>query len=284
MTYTDTYNTIEKAMAIIADMQHEQPELSWISAELGLSESYLQRTFKQWVGLSPKKFLQHLTLNYAKTRLEEGASILDTSMDAGLSAPSRMHDLFVIHEGFSPGEYKNRGYGITITWGWAKSPFGAALVMQNKSRLVGLAFASAGKTGTKEHSNVLANMKARWPAAVFIEDIEAANSMGKSIFGPKNQKIDLQLLGTPFQIKVWQALLEIPSGGLVGYGDIAKSIAAPRAARAVGAAIGRNPISWLIPCHRVILSNGYLRNYEWGIPRKLAMIGWEAAKQSRRQP
>ena len=280
MANNNTYQLIEKAMAIIADMQHEQPELEWIAAKLEVSPSKLQRTFKRWVGLSPKKFLQHLTLDYAKARLEEGTSVLNTSLAAGLSGPSRLHDLFVIHEGFTPGDYKQRGSGTTISWGWTESPFGAALIMQSNLGLVGLAFATAGPAGANERSRALTNMQARWPAAVFYADEDAACSISQRIFNSGTDKIDLCLFGTAFQIKVWRALLEIPFGGLVTYGDVARISGEPRAARAVGAAIGRNPISWLIPCHRAILSNGYLRNYEWGIPRKLAMIGWEAASLS----
>lgn len=278
MAYSETYPLIERAMAALADMREEQPDLDWIAHEAGMSPSHFQRTFKRWVGLSPKKFLQHLTLDYAKDRLAERASVLDAALDAGLSGPSRLHDLFVVHEAVTPGEYKRRGEGLELSYGWADSPFGAALLIESPRGLVGLAFAEPGMIGSDARAGTLANMQARWPAARYREDAGMAARRTAEIFaeGPA-PKVELCLYGTEFQIKVWRALLEIPSGALAAYGDVARIAGAPSAARAVGAAIGRNPISWLIPCHRAILANGYVRNYEWGIPRKLAMIGWEAA-------
>lgn len=278
MACQDTYPVIERAMAALADMREDQPDLDWIASEAGMSPSHFQRTFKRWVGLSPKKFLQHLTLDYAKERLAESASVLDAALDSGLSGPSRLHDLFVVHEAVTPGEYKRRGEGVELRWGWAKSPFGAALAIWTGRGLAGLAFAAPGPEGDAERQEAQANMLARWPAATMVEDPAEAARVVAGIFGERSGgPIDLCLFGTEFQIKVWRALLEIPSGHLAAYGDVARLAGAPKAARAVGAAIGRNPISWLIPCHRAILSNGYVRNYEWGIPRKLAMIGWEAA-------
>lgn len=280
MAYAETYPLIESAMAALADMREDQPDLDWIAREAGMSPSHFQRTFKRWVGLSPKKFLQHLTLDYAKDRLSESASVLDASLDAGLSGPSRLHDLFVVHEAVTPGEYKRRGEGVELSWGWADCPFGAALAIQSGRGLAGLAFATPGAPGKAERDEVQANMFARWPAARTVENQEQAAATVRRIFGEgqnDGNPLDLCLFGTAFQIKVWRALLAIPSGGLAAYGDVARIAGAPGAARAVGAAIGRNPISWLIPCHRAILANGYVRNYEWGIPRKLAMIGWEAA-------
>ena len=282
MAYADIYPLIERAMAAIADMQEDQPDLDRIARESGMSPSQFQGTFKRWIGLSPKKFLQHLTLDYAKARLAELASALDTALDAGLSGPSRLHDLFVVHEAVTPGEYKKRGEGLGFTWGWADCPFGATLIIQNERGLAGLAFGAPGDEGVEERATVLANMLARWPAAAFNEDETAAQSTADAIFGDGSSRIEVCLHGTAFQIKVWRALLAIPSGQLAAYGDVARIAGAPTAARAVGAAIGRNPISWLIPCHRAILSNGYVRNYEWGIPRKLAMIGWEATAREDR--
>lgn len=279
MTEIDGYPKIAAAMAAIADMRVEQPDLDWVAAEAGLSPAHFQRTFKRWVGLSPKKFLQHLTLDYAKARLAESHSVLDAALDAGLSGPGRLHDLFVVHEAMTPGDYKRRGEGLEMQWGWAPSPFGAVLLFMTMRGLAGLAFAEPDAEG--EQADVLANMQGRWPAAGFTEDADAAAKMAARIFGARSvgAPLPLCLIGTEFQIKVWRALMEIPDGHLTTYGDVARMAGAPKAARAVGAAIGRNPISWLIPCHRAILSNGYVRNYEWGIPRKLAMIGWEAAKR-----
>lgn len=279
MAYADTYPLIEQAMAAIADMREDQPDLDRIAQDAGMSPTHFQRTFKRWVGLSPKKFLQHLTLDYAKERLAESASVLDAALDAGLSGPSRLHDLFVVHEAVSPGEYKRRGEGMAFSYGWADCPFGAALLIESPRGLAGLAFAAPGPSGDDERRQTEANMLARWPAADFRRDDGLALATAERIFGGAGDRIDLCLYGTAFQIKVWRALLEIPAGQLAAYGDVARLAGAPKSARAVGAAIGRNPISWLIPCHRAILSNGYVRNYEWGIPRKLAMIGWEAAER-----
>ncbi len=280
MAYADTYPLIERAMAEIADMREDQPELDAIAAAAGMSPSHFQRTFKRWVGLSPKKFLQHLTLDYAKDRLAESASVLDTALDAGLSGPSRLHDLFVVHEAVTPGEFKRRGEGVAFRYGWSDSPFGAALLIWNDRGLAGLAFGQPGGDGASERAGVQANMLGRWPAADFAEDAAGAAALAARVFGGDGGRIELCLHGTPFQLKVWQALLQIPTGQLAAYGDVARLAGAPGAARAVCAAIGRNPISWLIPCHRAILANGYVRNYEWGIPRKLAMIAWEAAARN----
>lgn len=279
MSDVDVYPKIAAAMAAIADMRVEQPDLDWVAAQSGMSPAHFQRVFKRWVGLSPKKFLQHLTLDYAKARLAESNSVLDAALDAGLSGPGRLHDLFVVHEAMTPGDYKRRGEGLVVRWGWASSPFGAALLFMTDRGLAGLAFAEPD--ADEEQTAVLANMQGRWPAAAFIEDAVGANVMAERIFNSEEngQPLPLCLIGTAFQIKVWRALVEIPDGHLATYGDVARVAGVPKAARAVGAAIGRNPVSWLIPCHRAILSNGYVRNYEWGIPRKLAMIGWEAAQR-----
>lgn len=279
MTDADVYPKIAAAMTAIADMRAEQPDLDWVAAEAGMSPAHFQRVFKRWVGLSPKKFLQHLTLDYAKARLAESNTVLDAALDAGLSGPGRLHDLFVVHEAMTPGDYKRRGEGLVVRWGWASSPFGAALLLMTDRGLAGLAFAEPG--AVSEQQSVCDNMQGRWPAAVFVEDQIGAAELAAQIFnsGENGAPLPLCLIGTAFQIKVWRALLEIPDGHLATYGDVARVAGAPKAARAVGAAIGRNPVSWLIPCHRAILSNGYVRNYEWGIPRKLAMIGWEAAQR-----
>ena len=275
MTETDTphYELIEAAMAYLSDMRAEQPSLDDLADHIGYAPAHLQRVFTQWVGISPKRFLSYLTLDYAKERLAESDSVLDAALEAGLSGPSRLHDLFVAHEAITPGDYKKRGEGLTIRWGWHASPFGEALIMQTERGLCGLAFA------TTNQREVFENMAARWPAAAIVEDTSETAKTAASVFGTTGERIPLHLSGTNFQVRVWEALLQIPDGGLVPYQWVAKAIGQPKAARAVGAAIGRNPISYLIPCHRAILSNGYLRNYEWGLPRKMAMIGWEASRR-----
>ncbi len=278
MAYEETYPLIERAMAALADMREDQPDLDWIAAEAGMSPSHFQRTFKRWVGLSPKKFLQHLTLDYAKTRLAESASVLDAALDSGLSGPGRLHDLFVVHEAVTPGEYKRRGEGLDFAFGWADSPFGAALLIESERGLAGLAFAAPGADAAAEREAAQANMIARWPAARFRRDDAMAARTAVRVFGGAAERLDLCLYGTAFQIKVWRALLEIPSGRLAAYGDVARIAGAPKAARAVGAAIGRNPISWLIPCHRALRMSGALGGYHWGLPVKRAMLAFEAAR------
>ncbi len=272
-TASPQYALIEAAMTWLADMRPEQPSLEDLADHIGYAPAHLQKTFTQWVGISPKRFLSYLTLDYAKQRLAESDSVLDAALEAGLSGPGRLHDLFVTHEAITPGDYKKRGEGLSIIWGWHPSPFGEALVMQTERGLCGLAFATDNK------AEVLMNMAARWPAAQVVEDARATSALAAAIFGSEGQRIPLHLSGTNFQIRVWEALLRIPDGNLVPYQWVAKAIGQPKAARAVGAAIGRNPISYLIPCHRAILTSGYLRNYEWGLPRKMAMIGWEASRR-----
>lgn len=267
------YELIEAAMAYLADMRAEQPSLEELSDHIGYAPAHLQKVFTHWVGVSPKRFLSYLTLDYAKERLAESDSVLEAALDAGLSGPSRLHDLFVTHEAITPGDYKRRGEGLTIVYGWHACPFGNALVLQTERGLCGLAFANG------DEAEVLANMIARWPAATVTEAPGATAPTAEAVFGTTGEKIALHLSGTNFQIRVWEALLRIPGGNLVPYHWVAKAIGQPKAARAVGAAIGRNPISYLIPCHRAILTSGYLRNYEWGIPRKMAMIGWEASRR-----
>jgi len=273
------YARIEKALTYIADRVDEQPELDQVAAEIGLSPFHFQRLFTRWVGVSPKKFLQYLTLERAKACLTDSASVLDAAHEAGLSGPSRLHDLFLAHEAVTPGEFKLRGEGLTISYGWAESPFGDCLIMTTPRGICGMAF--AGEDG---RTDCLADMGARWPRAKFVQDEAAIARLGEAIFAPrgeKDEKLKLVLYGSPFQIKVWEALLRIPQGALVSYDGLATAIGATKAARAVGSAVGDNPISFLIPCHRVIRKSGTISHYHWGRPRKMAMIGWEAAQRER---
>jgi AraC family transcriptional regulator of adaptative response/methylated-DNA-[protein]-cysteine methyltransferase len=273
------YARIEKALNYIADRVDEQPELDAVAASIGLSPFHFQRLFTRWVGVSPKKFLQFLTLARAKDCLNASASVLDAAHEAGLSGPSRLHDLFLAHESVTPGEFKQRGEGLTISYGWAESPFGDCLILTTPRGICGLAF--AGEDG---RAPCLADMRGRWPYADFVEDEAAIARMGEAIFAPRgsdSEKLKLVLYGSPFQIKVWEALLRIPQGALVSYDGLAAAIGASGAARAVGSAVGDNPISFLIPCHRVIRKSGAISHYHWGRPRKMAMIGWEAAQRER---
>jgi len=277
------YTRIATALEFIAGQIDTQPSLERIAAEVDLSPHHLQRLFTRWVGVSPKKFLQYLTLDRAKAALDAHRSVLDAAMDAGLSGPGRLHDLFVSHEAVTPGEYKGRGEGLTIEHGWSESPFGDALLFLSPRGLCGLAFAFAGARGRAE---AFADMKSRWPRARLVENPKRVGSAAAGIFGQssrRNGELRLVLYGSPFQIKVWEALLRIPPGALVTYEAIAKRIGAPNGARAVGGAVGANPISWLIPCHRVIRKTAmggdynWVGGYNWGPTRKLAMLGWEAA-------
>lgn len=273
------YARIEKALTYIADRVEDQPELDDVAAAVGLSPFHFQRLFTRWVGVSPKKFLQYLTLDRAKACLSASASVLDAAHESGLSGPSRLHDLFLAHEAVTPGEFKQRGLGLTIAYGWAESPFGDCLILTTPRGICGLAFAGEGGRAA-----CLADMRGRWPLAKFVEDEAQIARLGRAIFAPRRhdgEKLKLVLYGSPFQIKVWEALLRIPQGALVSYDGLAAAIGASGAARAVGSAVGDNPISFLIPCHRVIRKSGAISHYHWGRPRKLAMIGWEAARSER---
>jgi AraC family transcriptional regulator of adaptative response/methylated-DNA-[protein]-cysteine methyltransferase len=269
------YARIEKALAFLVDNAQSQPDLDTLAAACGLSSFHLQRVFTRWVGVSPKRFLRHLTLDHAKACLLRSQSLLDAAYASGLSGPSRLHDLFVAHEAVTPGEFKRRGAGLEIAHGWAASPFGDALVLTTARGICGLAFElPAGRTAT------LDDMTRRWPLARFVPDTRRVAEIGRRIFAPQpGDQLTLVLHGSPFQIKVWEALLRIPPGALASYGRVAEgAFGSARAVRAVGAAVGDNPISYLIPCHRVVRSTGALNDYHWGRARKLALIGWEAAK------
>jgi AraC family transcriptional regulator, regulatory protein of adaptative response / methylated-DNA-[protein]-cysteine methyltransferase len=279
------YTRIAQALEYLAAHVDEQPGLDQVAAEIGLSPHHLQRLFTRWVGVSPKKFLQYLTLDRAKAALVANSSVLDASLAAGLSGPGRLHDLFVTHEAVTPGEYKAQGQGVVIDYGWAPSPFGDALVFLTPRGMCGLAFAFTGAQGRDE---AFADMRRRWPKARLSENRARASDTAERIFGDDQRKakepLKLVLHGSPFQIKVWEALLRVPPGALVTYDALAKTVGMPTAARAVGGAVGANPISWLIPCHRVIrkmaLGGDYnwVGGYNWGPTRKLAMLGWEAAR------
>jgi AraC family transcriptional regulator of adaptative response/methylated-DNA-[protein]-cysteine methyltransferase len=274
------YARIGKALAFIADRVEDQPDLDAVAASVGLSPFHFQRLFTRWVGVSPKKFLQYLTLARAKESLIASSSVLDAAHDSGLSGPSRLHDLFLAHEAVTPGEFKQRGLGLAISYGWAESPFGDCLILTTPRGICGLAFAAEGGRAA-----ALADMRARWPMARFIEDEKQIARIAPAVFAPRRvdgEPLKLVLYGSPFQIKVWEALLRIPPGALVSYDGLAAAIGAAGAARAVGSAVGDNPISYLIPCHRVIRKSGAISHYHWGRPRKLAMIGWEAAHREQR--
>jgi AraC family transcriptional regulator, regulatory protein of adaptative response / methylated-DNA-[protein]-cysteine methyltransferase len=275
------YITIDRALRQLADNREEQPRLAELAADAGMSEFYFQRVFKEWVGISPKKFLQHLTLEAAKLRLRQSMNVLDTAYDVGLSSPGRLHDLFVTLEAMTPGNYRQRGQGLDIYYGFHHSPFGECLLATTEQGICGIGFSSEiGRDAS------LADFQNRWPAARFTRNPPRTGALVSAVFpqraiepGATVPRLSLVVPGTPFQVKVWQALLEVPTGHLVTYNYIAKKLGYKKtAARAVGQAVGANPVSWLIPCHRVIRETGAITGYHWGIPRKLAMIGWEATR------
>ena len=279
------YDRIEQALRFIEDNSQAQPDLESIARELELSPHHFQRLFRRWAGISPKRFLQALTVEHAKRALAGSQSVLDASYDAGLSGPGRLHDLFVACEAMTPGEYKRLGAGLAIRFGFHESPFGEALVMQTERGVCGLAFV------VDDEAAALADMTGRWPAARLIADPATTRPIAARIFAPLDAggakaagPIPLLLKGTNFQIQVWRALLRIPSGHVVSYDQIARALGRPGAARAVGGAVAANPVSYLVPCHRVIQQSGAIGGYYWGPARKRAMLGWEAARFAHPEP
>ncbi|PCK79456.1 methylated-DNA--[protein]-cysteine S-methyltransferase [Rhizobium sophoriradicis] len=271
------YDTVRRVIELISEEYRDQPSLEAIAARLNQSPTQLQKTFTRWAGLSPKAFLQAVTLDHAKRLLrKEEMPLLETSIEVGLSGPSRLHDLFVTHEAMSPGEWKAKGGGLTIRYGFHNCPFGVALVMVTDRGLAGLAFSDSG-----DEKACLEDMTCRWPNAEYIEDRQATTPYADRIFQPgrwtSDQPLRVVLIGTDFQVSVWQSLLKIPFGKAVTYSDIARDIGRPTAMRAVGAAVGANPISFVVPCHRALGKNGALTGYHWGLTRKRAMLGWESA-------
>ncbi|HEY5305966.1 MAG TPA: methylated-DNA--[protein]-cysteine S-methyltransferase [Pseudolabrys sp.] len=269
------YDIVRRAIAHIRGNWRSQPEINTIADAAGVSPTDLHHLFRRWCGLTPKAFLQALTLSSARELLRSSASVLDTAYEVGLSGPGRLHDLFVTHEAMSPGEWKAGGEGLTMTYGFHPSPFGMALVMMTPRGLAGLALADAGK-----ERKALSDMRSRWPRAKYVEDFAATAATARRIFDTalwrKDQPLRVVMIGTDFEVRVWKKLLTIPVGRLDTYSGLAAKVGSPKAARAVGAAVGKNPICFVVPCHRVIGKNGDITGYHWGITRKRAMLGWEA--------
>src|SRR5262249_52316118 len=271
------YDIVRRAIGHIREHWRSQPEIEAIAEAAGVTPTELHHLFRRWAGLTPKAFLQAITLDAARTVLRTSASVLDAAYEVGLSGPGRLHDLFVTHEAMSPGEWKSGGQGLTIRYGFHPSPFGIALVMASERGLAGLAFADAG-----EEKAALADMRQRWPNASYVEDSAGTAALARRIFDPKRWRAEeplrVVLIGTDWEVRVWEMLLKIPMGRLTSYSTIASKLCAPKAARAVGAAVGKNPISFVVPCHRVVGRSGALTGYHWGITRKHAMLGWEAGR------
>ncbi|MES2905779.1 MAG: bifunctional helix-turn-helix domain-containing protein/methylated-DNA--[protein]-cysteine S-methyltransferase [Pseudomonadota bacterium] len=269
------YERVKQAIGYLTDNWRDQPSLDRLAHEIGLSPAHFQKLFTRWAGISPKEFLQALTLDHAKGLLKNSANMLDATYDSGLSSPGRLHDLFVTYEAVTPGEYKNRGEGLNISYGWSPSPFGQALVMATERGVTGIAFADVG-----EEAEALQDMMSRLPRANYIEDSQTAARYARVAFQGLKGDVPLRLhmIGSDFEISVWETLLRIPVGGATTYSDIARVIEKPKAVRAVGTAVGRNPISFVVPCHRVLGKGGNLCGYHWGVTRKKAILGWERGK------
>jgi len=270
------YGVIARAISELDAAGGERVALDDLAARLGMSPAHFQRLFTQWAGVSPKRYQQYLALGHARHLLSERFTVLDAAHESGLSGSGRLHDLFVRWEAMTPGEYARGGEGLDMYWGWFDSPFGPAIVMGTDRGLCGMGFAA--EMGAAESFDDLAR---RWPKARFIEAPERLQDWVQAAFGLSTaaDPAPLYLIGAPFQIKVWEALLSVPSGQVTTYSEIARSIGRPTAMRAVGTAVGRNPISWLIPCHRALAKSGKLGGYHWGLPVKRAMLAWEAARK-----
>jgi len=271
------YEIVRKAIGHIRGHWREQPEIEAIAEAAGVTPTELHHLFRRWAGLTPKAFLQALTLDGARQLLRDSASVLDATYEVGLSGPGRLHDLFVTHEAMSPGEWKSGGEGLTMYFGFHPSPFGNALIVATDRGLAGLAFADVGKERA-----TLADMQRRWPRAHYVEDAAHTAPIAQRVFDSKQwrsqQPLRVVLIGTDWEVRVWEALLQIPMGRLTSYSGLAGKVRNPAAARAVGAAVGKNPIAFVVPCHRVIGKAGVLTGYHWGITRKRAMLGWEAGQ------
>lgn len=266
------YERMADALAYLGENWRDRPSYVEAAAEAGVSPHHFHRIFTRWTGTSPKRFIDAIAHSEARQALAEGASVLDATFDAGLSAPSRLHDLFIAHEATTPGEAKRRGEGLSFTIGAAPTPFGLGVFLIAPRGLSALAFADGD-----DEADAVADLTSRFPAARFTRDDGAARDWSERIWRGEGP-LPLALYGTPWQRQVWRALIAIPPGATTTYRAIAAEVAGPQASRAVGTAVGRNPISYLIPCHRVLATDGRLTGYHWGVARKRAMLTWEAAR------
>ncbi|HSG18133.1 MAG TPA: methylated-DNA--[protein]-cysteine S-methyltransferase [Anaerolineae bacterium] len=282
------YMRVAQAIRYLEEHFREQPSLDEIAASVHLSKYHFQRLFKRWAGVSPTQFMHFLTVDYAKERLAASESVYDTSLDAGLSSAGRLHDLFITFEAMTPGEYKRLGQGVPIRYGFHDTPFGRGLLAATPKGICALRFVAApesetgpGDSAHSAESAALERLIQEWPQATFVEDPDETGPIAERLFSPgpdKEQKpFHLLLKGTNFQVQVWQALLAIPPGGMVSYQDVAERIGRPTATRAIAGAVAKNPVAYLIPCHRVINKSGRYHGYRWGPTRKKAILGWEAS-------
>lgn len=271
----EDYKRIEKAILYLEKNARRQPDLRDVAQAMNLSEYHFQRIFRRWAGISPKRFLQFLTIERVKTLMKGSGSLLDITYQAGLSSAGRLHDLFVNVEAVTPGEFRKRGENLKIRYGFYPSPFGECLIAVTDRGITNLVFVQPGGRAT-----MVRELKTQWKRADVTEDATAARPYVEKIFAPgrSGSEVDLFVKGTNFQIKVWKALLRIPRGAVISYEDMAKQIGMPKAVRAVAGAVASNPIAYLIPCHRVILKSGALGGYRWSGTRKKAILAWEVSR------
>ena len=276
------YEQVRRALRFLSESWQDQPDLDRPAAHLGLSPGHCQTLFTRWCGLSPKAFVQAVTLDHARRMLDGSASVLATAHEVGLSGGGRLHDLFVTHEAMTPGDARRRGEGLEMAYGFHPTPFGRALAAMTPRGLAALAFVDEDKGQTGDE--LLAELRTRWPRALWRHAPHATAATVDAIFdlGGGRREIRLVLIGTDWELRVWRALIDIPAGRAVSYVDVARHVCTERAARAVGAAVGKNPISFVVPCHRVLRADGGLGGYHWGLTRKRAIIGWEAGQLARR--
>ncbi len=267
------YQRIEKSLLYLHERLLDQPKLEDLARQARLSPFHFQKIFKRWAGISPKSYLSFLTARRAKTLLSQSRSVLNAAYDTGLSSPGRLHDLMVKTEALTPGEIKSGGAGVTIEHCFFESPFGLALLGITSRGICHLGFPSR-----EEKEKALERMKQNWPKAKFTESTQKIRKMAKNLFKHNDKPHTVLLKGSPFQIKVWEALLQIPEGRTWSYGEVANRIGKPKAVRAVGTAVGANHVAYLIPCHRVIRESGALGGYGWGLPKKTAMLTWESCE------
>jgi AraC family transcriptional regulator of adaptative response/methylated-DNA-[protein]-cysteine methyltransferase len=281
LTPGSDYETVRAAIAYLSETGAEDVDIARFARSLGLAERQLVDLFRRWCGLSPKSFAQAVALDHAKRLLRDNQSVLATTYAVGLSSTSRLHDLFVTHEAMPPGAFRQKGEGLDMVWGTAPSPFGTAVLVLTDYGLAGIGFADAA-TSVDE---AVADLRARWPNARYTRDDARVAPVAARVFDPSrwraDQPVRVVLIGTDFEVKVWQTLMKIPVGTATTYQSVAAAIGRPSAARAVGAAVGKNPISFVVPCHRVVGSDGALTGYHWGVPRKRAILGWEAGVTGR---
>ncbi|MCH8895278.1 MAG: methylated-DNA--[protein]-cysteine S-methyltransferase [Proteobacteria bacterium] len=267
------HERIAAAIGFILDHYQDQPRLEEIAKHAGLSSWHFNRLFRSWAGVTPKQLVQFLSLRAAKKSLDQHASILSASLNAGLSGPGRLHDLFVTIEAMTPGEYKNGGAGLVLDYGFSASPFGDVLLAGTRRGLSHLSFVDHGT------DDAVDELSKGWPNATLERNDQSMSALARQIFSGGENALHLRLKGTNFQMQVWQALLKIPSGNQTSYSELAKTIGRPNSHRAVANAVGRNPVAWLIPCHRVLRASGALGGYRWGVDRKAEILTWELAQQ-----